>query len=261
MSAHLLLCHLGHGGAKEKPQQDGRRGKSMFRIKPHTHCRDAQRTQTKPCAHQDPETTETKPHLPLSVWVSPAEEQVSSGLPQGQGLWVHQTWVTQHVAYNLLEEITSNPAIEPLSRWHTNCRTIIPNKFYTVKKVLWPTTDFPTWRSDKGTENPQAIWLLRPVGIDYRTYTGLGKQTLGGHKQNLVHTRRKQQWPHKRLTQTFLWAGVSAEVWVRGGCCRVGVTEGGSVCMDLLREVTIIFFTSSLVSGQTTGREHSPTHQ
>ena len=97
MSAHIPFCHLGHGGAKEKPQQDGRRGKIMFRIKPHTHPWDAQRTQTKPCAPQDPETTETKSHLPLIVWVPRAEGQVSSGLPQGQGLWCtrlgsHSMW-------------------------------------------------------------------------------------------------------------------------------------------------------------------------
>ena len=37
--------------------------------------------------------TETEPDLPLTVWVSPAEIQVSSGLPLKQGLWVQQTWV------------------------------------------------------------------------------------------------------------------------------------------------------------------------
>ena len=31
------------------------------------------------------------------------------------------------------------------------------------------------------------------MGFDYRTYTGLGKQTLGGHKQNLVHTRTQEK--------------------------------------------------------------------
>ena len=45
--------------------------------------RDAQKAQTKPCVHQDPQ--ETEPDLPLSVWVSPTEEQVSSGLPWGWG--------------------------------------------------------------------------------------------------------------------------------------------------------------------------------
>ena len=62
---------------------------------------------------------------------------------------------------------------------------------HTVKKVLGPTTDFPNWESGKWTENPQGIW--RPVEFDYRSCTGLGKQTLGGHKQNLVCTRTKEK--------------------------------------------------------------------
>ena len=31
------------------------------------------------------------------------------------------------------------------------------------------------------------------MGFDYRTFTGLGKQTLGGHKQNLVHTSTQEK--------------------------------------------------------------------
>ena len=31
------------------------------------------------------------------------------------------------------------------------------------------------------------------MGFDYRTCTGLGKQILGGHKQNLVCTRAKEK--------------------------------------------------------------------
>ena len=34
---------------------------------------------------------------------------------------------------------------------------------------------------------------LEARGIDYRTSTGLGKQTLGGHKQNLVCTRTQEK--------------------------------------------------------------------
>ena len=45
---------------------------------------------------RDPTVTELD--LPLSVWVSPVEAQVNSGLLQGQGLWLQQTWDTQHVA-------------------------------------------------------------------------------------------------------------------------------------------------------------------
>ena len=31
------------------------------------------------------------------------------------------------------------------------------------------------------------------MGFDYRTYTGLGKQTLRKHKQNLVRTRTQEK--------------------------------------------------------------------
>ena len=41
--------------------------------------------------HQDPGSPqETEPALPFSVWVSPAEAQVSNGPPRGQGLWLHR---------------------------------------------------------------------------------------------------------------------------------------------------------------------------
>ena len=39
--------------AKEKPQEDGRRGKIMLESNP-IPTRDARRAQTKPCMHQDP---------------------------------------------------------------------------------------------------------------------------------------------------------------------------------------------------------------
>ena len=78
-----------HPRAKEKPQQDDRRGKIAFRIKPLTHQR-CLGGPNKPCAPGD--LTETEPDLPLNVWVSPAAVWFSSGLPWGQGLWVQQTW-------------------------------------------------------------------------------------------------------------------------------------------------------------------------
>ena len=77
--------------AKEKPQQDGRTGKIMFRIKPHACHRCLEGTNKTLCTSGDP--TETEPDLLLSVWVTPVEVWVSSGLPQKQGLWVQQTWV------------------------------------------------------------------------------------------------------------------------------------------------------------------------
>ena len=100
-------------------------------------------------------------------------------------------------------------------------------------KVLESTADFPTWGSSKGTENSQGIWLWRPVGFDYRTSTGLEAQNLGGHKQNLwaPGPRRKEEWPHKILSQTFLW--VYQNLWRRCGltvaCHWVRGTEQNSL--------------------------------
>ena len=60
----------------------------MFRLKPHTYQRYSE-VSNKPCEHQ-----ETPQRLSQNcVSVSPVEVRVSSGLLQGQVLWVQQTWV------------------------------------------------------------------------------------------------------------------------------------------------------------------------
>ena len=115
--------------AHEKPQQDGRRGKIVFRIKPHTRQRCSEGS-NKPCANQDPETPQR-----LCVGVS-CGVWVSSGLLRGQGLWVQYIWV-----------------------WHK-----------------------PSWRRSPLTHHGAT-----------RTYTGLGKQTLGGHRQKLVCPRAQKK--------------------------------------------------------------------
>ena len=78
--------------AKKKPQQDGKRGKIEFGIKPNIHQRRSEGS-NKPCVHQDPETEtnlcleKKKNKQKNCVWVSLEEVRVSSGLPRGQGLW------------------------------------------------------------------------------------------------------------------------------------------------------------------------------
>ena len=51
--------------AKEKPQQDGRRDKITFRIKPHTHQRHSENSNKTLCTPGD--STETETDLCLSV--------------------------------------------------------------------------------------------------------------------------------------------------------------------------------------------------
>ena len=59
------------------------------------------------------------------------------------------------------------------------------------------------------------------MGFDYWTSTGLGKQTLGRHKQNLVGTRTQEEGAvTPQMTEPDLPVSVQAspvEVWVDSG--------------------------------------------
>ena len=75
------------------------------------------------------------------------------------------------------------------------------------------------------------------------SYTGLGKQTLEGHKQNLVCTRTQEK-EALILQETDSDLPVSVqespeEAWLAVTCCRVGSVAVRAP--DLLKEVTIIF--------------------
>ena len=52
--------------AKEKPQQDGRKGRIIFKIKSHI-CQRYLEGSNKTCVHQEPDPTKTEPELYLSV--------------------------------------------------------------------------------------------------------------------------------------------------------------------------------------------------
>ena len=97
------------------------------------------------------------------------------------------------------------------------CRVVscvIPRNF-SYWKVLGLKTNFPTCRDSKGTQNTQGIWLWRPVGLDYRISTELGKQTLRGHKQPFAH-----QGPGER-------SSVPTRDWARLPCECPRVFHGG----------------------------------
>ena len=71
----------------------------------------------------------------------------------------------------------------------------------------------------------QGIWLWRPVGFDYRTSRELGKQTLGGHKQNLVHPRSQEKKVSPQETEPDLPVSVQEsleEAWVSSGLLQGG---------------------------------------
>ena len=91
----------------------------------------------------------------------------------------------------------------------------------TFVQVLGSTTDFQTWGSSRGTEKPQGIWFWRPVGFDYRTSIGLGKQTLGGRKHNCMCTRTQNKGAvTPQETEADLPVSVQealVEAWVNSG--------------------------------------------
>ena len=191
------------------------------------------------------------PHKRLSqtcLWVlsAPMEEQVSRGLPQGQGLWLQHTWEAWHVS----------PSTEPLSRQPTNWRTIIPKKFLYCCKSSRACNRLPNPGIPQRDWEPPGIWLWRPAEFDYRTSTGLGKQTLGGHNKTFCTPglRWKEQWPHKRLSQTCPW--VSGSLWQRReltmASSRVRGTEHNSpgscsMLTVLLKEVAITAIIPTIV--------------
>ena len=98
------------------------------------------------------------------------------------------------------------------------------------------------------------------MGFDYRTYTGLGKQTFGGHKQNLMGTRIQKkggvtpQETDPDLPVSVQESPVEAVGWwwpAAGSRVLCTAVHGG----DLLKEAAIIFITSTIVWPQAKQQE------
>ena len=93
------------------------------------------------------------------------------------------------------------------------------------------------------------------------------KQTLGGHKQNLVHTRIQEKGAVTPGETDQDWPGSDQESPVEArlavACCRAGGTEcsGAGIGPAEGGHHYLHYLHSSLASGQVTGREHNPTHQ
>ena len=141
---------------------------------------------------------------------------------------------------------------------------------HTVAKVLGPTTDFPTWGSSKGIENPQGTWLRKSAGFDYSTSTGLGENNFLKGRNKILCTpgpRRKEQWPHKRLKETYQWVSGSLQQRHRSTvtCHWVGVLTTTVLRAkagwhkSFGRRLPLLALTASTPS--IVWEEHSTTHQ
>ena len=129
-----------------------------------------------------------------------------------------------------------------------NLFILFPN---LVKRLRTPREFYFGGQWDLITELPQD-WGNRPLEGTNKTLCASGP-------------RRKEQWPHERLTKTFPW--VSRRLRWRYGlevaCCRVRGTEYNSTCTSPFNggHHCPHYPYYNLASGQTTGREHSPTSQ
>ena len=149
----------------------------------------------------------------------------------------------------------------------TNWRTVTSKKFLHCCNSSGPTTDFPTWGSSKGTENPHRNWTLETSGIWLQDFHG----TLETDSWRARTKSFAYQDPGERSSDpTRDWARRACDWLSRRSQRRCGGTEA-------CRGVRGTEYTSSgispfaggphhlhcpcLASGQTTGREHSPTHQ
>ena len=142
------------------------------------------------------------------VWVSPVEARASCGLPRGTGA----------LGAADLGSMDVSPTAESQAGEQLCQRRSCP-----AVKVLGTTREFPTQGFGKGTEHPPGNLTLKASGFYYSTSTGLGKQTLGGHRPNSVHTRTQEK--HERPSQTRRECpGASS----RGGGGEWPATESGA---------------------------------
>ena len=218
-----------HPRAKEKLQQDSRREKIEFRIKHHTHqwCLEgSNKTLCTPGPESMDPTIDWARHA-LSIWISSVEARVSSGLPWGQGLLLQQIWEARCVSP------TTKPLNRNLTIWRIVRLQLHQRSFHRVAKVLEPTVDFLIWGSSKGTENPRESDYEGQWDLIIKLPQNWGKRLLEGTNKTLctVGPRRKEQWPHRRLSQTCQW--VSRSLWQRGGlkvaCHGVSGTDYSSL--------------------------------
>ena len=97
----------------------------------------------------------------------------------------------------------------------------------------------------RGSGYSRSGYGISPIGAA-RSYTGLGKQTLGGHRQNLMHTRTQEEgavtptrdWPRLACECLEVSGRVMGRWWSAAGWGALSIAV--SAC-DLLKEVVIIF--------------------
>lgn len=123
--------------------------------------------------------------------MSSVEAQISTGLPQGQELWLQQSREVQCGTKVFLEEVPISPTIAPPKRQSPNWKKKLYQRSSHMLEKFYCLQQIPIQGSCKGLITPREF-DFESVGFDYGISTGLEK-SLGGHKQNLVPTRNQEK--------------------------------------------------------------------
>ena len=148
--------------------------------------------------------------------------------------------------------------LSPLGEGHGYWRTTIPKRFSHCCESFRSHDRLP----NPGTDNPLGIWVWRSGEFDYRTSTGLMKQTLGGHTHTHTHTKKTPCVHHdageRSSDPTRNWLrlahecpGVSsASMGWWWPDARLGALSAAAHARGLLKEVNNILITSTIVWAQ-----------
>ena len=114
------------------------------------------------------------------------------------------------------------------------------------------------WQKDW---EPAQNLTLEASGIWLRTYIGLEKETLGGHRQNLVYTRTQEKGAvtPQETDPDCLWVSRSL-VGQRWPAVWFGALSVAVQVWDIFKEVSIIFITSNIVWPQVNSKEGTQLH-
>ena len=158
--------------------------------------------------------------------------------------------------------------------YHKALQRLIQTCLWVFECLLWRYRSAVAccWSRGSGCSRPG--YGISPLGGAHhsphyraaRTYTGLGKQTLGGHKQNLVHSRTQEKGAVTQqetgLDLPICVQESPAEVWVGSGPAESGALSVAVHAQTFWESRHYLHYLHQcLPSGQTTGREHSPAHQ
>ena len=128
-------------------------GKIGFRMKPHTCQRCLEGSNKTLCTPRPRDPTESEPDLPLSVFCRCTGQQRPA---RGTGALAAADLGGEACGISPLGGGHYYPTIEPLSRWPTNCRTIIPKTFLHYCKSSRAHNRFPNLGSPaKGLRTPR----------------------------------------------------------------------------------------------------------